>query len=46
MGQAINAPKQISESTLTYNLDKYPSGIYYISIVKNGYTWTQKIIKH
>jgi hypothetical protein len=46
MGQEINAPSQVSESTLTYNLNEYPSGIYFLSIVKNEYTWTQKIIKN
>lgn len=46
MGQEINAPTQVSESTLTYNLNEYPSGIYFLSIVKNEYTWTQKIIKN
>ncbi len=46
MGQEINAPSQVTESTLTYNLNEYPSGIYFLSIVKNGYTWTQKIIKN
>jgi hypothetical protein len=46
MGQEINAPSQVSESTLTYNLNEYPSGIYFLSIVKNEHTWTQKIIKN
>ena len=46
MGQEINAPSQRTESTLTYDLENFPSGIYYLSIVKNGYTWTQKVVKH
>jgi hypothetical protein len=43
-GQTIDAPYTQDEAKISYDLDAYSSGVYFINIQKNGFTWTNKII--
>jgi len=43
-GQTINAPYTQDEAKISYDLGAYSSGVYFINIQKNGFTWTNKIV--
>lgn len=43
-GQIIEPPYTQDDAQLNYDLSAYPSGVYFVKISKNGYTWTSKVI--
>ena len=43
-GQTIDAPYTQDEAKISYDLGAYSSGVYFINIQKNGFTWTNKIV--
>lgn len=44
LGQAVQALRSRTDTEVIFDLAEQPSGLYFVSIVKNGVIWTEKVI--
>ncbi len=44
MGQQIESMTTLNAADISFDLSSEPAGVYFVSVAKNGSTWTQKVI--
>jgi len=44
LGQTLNVLSERSDTEIQFDLTNQPSGIYFVTVIKNGIRWTEKLI--
>jgi len=44
LGQTLNVPTEITATEVQFDLSNQPSGIYFVTVLKNNVRWTEKLI--